>query len=108
MKKRIYISGMIAHMDLEERRTSFKRAAEQLERKGFEVINPFENGLSQEADWHDHMRIDIRNLTHCDYIYMLRGWEHSKGAKLEMDVASSCGITVVMESDNKSLLQAFE
>ena len=31
----------------------------------------------------------------CDLIYMLRGWEHSKGAKLEHDVATSCGIGVL-------------
>lgn len=103
-KKRIYISGMIAHMDLEERRTAFKRAADEWKQKGFDVVNPFENGLSQDADWHDHMRRDIHLLTDCDYIYMLRGWEHSKGAKLEMDVASSCGIMVIMESDNSDLI----
>ena len=28
-------------------------------------------------------------------IYMLRGWELSKGAKLEHDVATSCGIKVL-------------
>lgn len=103
-KKRIYISGMIAHLPLDERRRAFKMAADYWSLKGLDVVNPFENGLSQEADWHDHMRRDIRNLTECDYIYMLRGWEHSKGAKLEMDVASSCGITVIFESDNRELI----
>lgn len=104
-KKKIYISGMIAHMDINERRAAFKKAADEWERRDYEVVNPFENGLPQTADWHDHMRRDIHLLTMCDYIYMLRGWEHSKGAKLEMDVASSCGITVIMETDNNELLK---
>ena len=33
----------------------------------------------------------------CEYIYMLKDWELSKGAKLELDVASSCGIKVLFE-----------
>ena len=41
--------------------------------------------------------MDIGLLLTCDYIYMLRGWELSKGAKLELDVASSCGIQVLFE-----------
>ena len=28
---------------------------------------------------------------------MLPGWELSKGCKLELDVASSCGIAVIIE-----------
>ena len=101
MKKKIYISGKIAHMDIEERRRTFKMASDYWQLKGYDVFNPFENGLSQEADWHEHMRTDIRALTDCDIIYMLRGWEHSKGAKLEFDVASSCGIEVWLETTNR-------
>ena len=94
-KKKVYISGAIAHHDLEERKAAFKAAQEALEDMGFEVVNPFENGLPDEAHWMEHMRADIGLLVGCDYIYMLRGWEWSKGAKLELDVATSCGIRVM-------------
>ena len=47
--------------------------------------------------WREHMRADIRLLLDCEYIYMLKDWELSKGAKLELDVASSCGIKVLFE-----------
>ncbi|MCS2679792.1 DUF4406 domain-containing protein [Bacteroides ovatus] len=30
--------------------------------------------------------VDIALLLACDYIYMLKDWELSKGAKLELDV----------------------
>lgn len=46
------------------------------------------------ADWREHMKADIHALTECDGILMLRGWEQSKGAKLEFDVATSCGLEV--------------
>lgn len=102
-KKRIYISGAIAHLPLEERRAAFNRAAEDFRARGYDVFNPFENGLSQDAPWREHMRRDIRALTDCDIIFMLRGWEMSKGAKLELDVASSCGILCVFETDNQDI-----
>ena len=97
MKKKVYISGAIAHYDLDERKQAFDHAARYLSIKGYEPINPFENGISQEAHWKEHMRVDIGLLLTCDYIYTLRGWELSKGAKLELDVASSCGIQVLFE-----------
>lgn len=96
-KERIYISGAIAHHHLEERRRVFAAAARYLSLKGYEPVNPFLNGLPQPGDWREHMRRDIALLLDCDSIYMLRGWELSKGAKLELDVASSCGIKVLFE-----------
>ena len=65
--------------------------------QGYDPVNPFRNGLPDEAHWRAHMRADIALLLACDYIYMLKDWELSKGAKLELDVASSCGIKVLFE-----------
>lgn len=96
-KEKVYISGAIAHYDLEERRNAFLNAERYLDLKGFAPVNPFKNGLPEEAHWREHMRADIALLLGCDYIYMLSGWELSKGAKLELDVASSCGIKVLFE-----------
>ncbi len=96
-KEKVYISGAIAHHDIEERRRAFGDAARFLVLKGFEPVNPFDNGLPEDADWLEHMRADMALLIGCDRIYMLGGWEKSKGAKLELDVASSCGIEVMFE-----------
>ncbi len=94
---RVYISGAIAHHDEKERREAFGNAERYLMLKGYDPVNPFKNGLDASAHWREHMKADIRLLLDCDYIYMLRGWELSKGAKLELDVASSCGIGVLFE-----------
>ena len=96
-KEKVYISGAIAHCDIEERKEAFKDAESALRNMGFTPVNPFNNGIPEEAHWREHMRADIALLLDCKYIYMLQGWELSKGAKLELDVASSCGIKVLFE-----------
>lgn len=101
--KKIYISGAIAHYDLEERKRIFSMVSSELRDKGFIPVNPFDNGLPAEADWRKHMKVDMGLLIQCDYIYMLDGWELSKGAKLELDVASSCGIKVMFQRLFKSM-----
>lgn len=96
-KDKVYISGAIAHYDMNERKEAFTNAEMRLQSMGFNPINPFKNGLPDDAHWREHMRADIRLLLDCEFIYMLQGWELSKGAKLELDVASSCGIKVLFE-----------
>ena len=96
-KDKVYISGAIAHYNIDERKGAFLDAENRLRAMGFVLVNPFKNGLPDEAHWREHMRADIRLLLDCNFIYMLQGWELSKGAKLELDVASSCGIKVLFE-----------
>lgn len=107
MIKRVYISGPIEHYDLEERRAAFGRAEQLLELHGFQSVNPMKNGLPAEAHWREHMRRDIALLLECDAIYMLEGWELSKGCKLEMDVASSCGLKVLIGAASLKGLNRF-
>lgn len=95
--KKVYISGPIAHYDLKERKNIFKQVEILLSKMGFDPVNPFNNGVPDDAHWRDHMRADIALLLDCDCIYLMKGWEYSKGCKLELDVASSCGIPILNE-----------
>lgn len=45
------------------------------------------------------MRRDIAALMDCDTVATLPGWEHSKGAKLEVLIAEKLGMTVVDAHD---------
>ncbi len=97
--KRLYLSGPISGHDLEERRKAFKKVQKQFEETGWTVFNPLENGLSAEADTHEHMHRDLAVLTNeeipFEAIYMMEGWLHSAGCKLEFDVATSIGLDVI-------------
>lgn len=100
MAKKIYISLPIAHYDLEERKEYAKKVEATLKHYYGEVVNPFDNGVPDNADWTVHMRKDLQMLLGCDEIFMCSGWERSKGCKLEHDVATSCGLDVRYENPN--------
>lgn len=106
MKQRIYISGPISGYGIEERRRAFKVAQMKLSAEGWEVFNPMENGLLDSASTHEHMKVDIRHLLLCDSIYMMKRWTHSKGCKVEFDVATAIGLDVYFEES--AMLVKFE
>lgn len=98
IKEKVYISGPIAGYDIEERKLAFLKVQHELESLGYQAVNPFNNGVADEEHWRVHMRADIRMLVDCDAIYLMPAWELSAGCKLELDVASSCGIRLMKES----------
>ena len=85
--KKIYISGPISGLPLETVYNNFTNVEAQLLEQGYEVVNPLNNGLSTNATWEEHMRADLRLLLDCDAIYMLEGWEKSRGARIEYALA---------------------
>ncbi len=44
------------------------------------------------AQWLNCMRMDIARLVTCDAVYMLQGWEASRGARLEHTIAAGLGL----------------
>lgn len=67
---------------------AFHAAAAKLRAEGFGVVNPAELNPDHTLPWGECMRIDIANLVRCDAIYLLPGWEASKGATLEHHIAA--------------------
>lgn len=43
------------------------------------------------------MKADIKLLMDCDAIYLLKGWEDSKGARIEKELAESLGYRIIKE-----------
>lgn len=88
---KVYISGPITGIDFGNR-FAFSCARNALELCGYEVVDPSEVKLDDEATWTDYMRADLKLLLDCDFIYMLDGWEDSKGARIERELAENLGI----------------
>lgn len=100
-KQRIYISGPISGIDRDECTARFKRAQLMLEAMGYEVFNPKENGLPEDSTTEQHMHRDLATLTNEERpfsaIYMMNGWNHSAGCKLEFDTAVAIGLRIIFE-----------
>jgi hypothetical protein len=96
--EKVYISGPITGYK-NNNENSFANAEYTLKHKGYEVINPLDvcASLPKDTIYTEYMRFDIRALTFCDSIYMLKGWEKSKGANIELTVAKAIGLNILYE-----------
>ena len=95
--KKVYISGPITGTkDYLER---FERIENELPliHQGVEVINPAKvnANLPESTTWEEYMRMSLCMLSMCDGIYMMEGWQQSRGATLEYAYAKGMGITVL-------------
>lgn len=100
-KMRVYISGPITGIkDFEER---FLKAESEIREKygndGIEVINPCKVNylMPVNTSWQQYMDVTLQCLRGCDLIYMLHGWQNSKGAQIEKLYAEGSGMRVVYE-----------
>lgn len=97
VKKRIYLSLPISGYDLDERRAVAMAKRQELEKKGFLVVSPLDNGLPADAGTHAHMRRDFEMMLGCDAVYFMNRWCHSAGCHVEFMVATACGMQIFFE-----------
>ena len=96
---KVYISGKITGTtDYLER---FAQAETRLRVQGFEVVNPakeLDKLPKDSTTWRQYMGEAFKLLMECDAIYMLDGWQESKGARLELFVADRTGMTFIYDT----------
>jgi nucleoside 2-deoxyribosyltransferase len=87
---------------------AFHAESARLRALGYEVLSPAEKTGEQaaiEAEQHgpefresqtykDFLKADLRMVLDSDAVQLLPGWEHSRGATLEVHVARAVGIEV--------------
>lgn len=92
--KRIYVAGPMTGLP-DFNFPAFHAAADRLRSLGHHVENPADHGVIDGHEWADYMRMDIGQLVTCDAIFLLPGWEKSKGATLERHIAQALGMPVL-------------
>lgn len=73
---------------------AFAVAAVELEALGYRTVNPGRHGVNPLYTWRDYLRRGLVELLECDGVALLDGWEHSKGATLEVHVARALEMPV--------------
>ena len=92
----IYISGKMTNN--ENYYKEFEKAEQWLILKDYTPINPARlkdtiHGLTYE----EYMKIDYKLIELCDGIFMIGGWQDSKGACAELSYAKSLGKKVIYQ-----------
>lgn len=99
MSKRVYLSGPIK--DIHDPASIFRDAELEVALMGIErdnIVNPMTiESHKPDSTVEEYMREDLKGLLTCDTIYMLRGWEKSVGARMELMVACICGLRVLFQ-----------
>lgn len=88
---RIYLSGPMTGIP-DFNYPLFNRAAAEFRARGYHIENPAENPPCDS--WGSYMRAAVRQLTTCDRVLMLPGWQESRGAQIERELALDLGIPV--------------
>lgn len=94
-----YISGKITGTN--DYINRFINAELELIQKGRSVVNPATVNavLPEDTTWEEYMEMSRIMLGMCDEIYMLKGWEESKGACIEMEWAIQRGMIITYQQD---------
>ena len=99
----------ISGRDLKAVKVFAKRVKQKWERKGYEVITPFDvteehyNGIKEDWPYYAFcMGRCVEALLKCDGAIFCKDWFHSKGCRTEWNVAEVYGIKRVLD-DTKYL-----
>ncbi len=103
-KPKVYISGKITGLEEKVYKNNFNSAELYLTGLGYDVVNPVSYTGESDWSWSDFMKMDLKLLLDCDYIYILDGWEDSTGAKVEYSLARDIGIKELRLDDNGVML----
>ena len=102
-KLKMYLSLPISGRDLKSVRVFAKRVKQKWERKGYEVVTPFEvteqfDGVKEGMSYYAYcMGRCVEALLKCDGVIMCQDWFNSKGCRTEWNVAEVYGIKRVLD-----------
>ena len=98
--KRIYIAGPMTGIE-DLNGPEFDKASDYFASRDFSFFNPshcaFMNGWDERTPLSAIAPVLLNTLMLCTHIYMLRGWEQSKGARAEHAVAVWIGLEIIYQ-----------
>lgn len=98
MPKKIYLSGPISGVPIEEARNSFHECEQKVLQvyPKAKILNPLRFTVYEEGKkWQDYMHVCLDVLETCDTIIMLPGFSTSNGAMVEYYYAKGIGLSIL-------------
>ncbi len=93
--KRCYIAGPISGLPVEVFTANFNEGKEIVTQIGFTPVCPTDLPHIHDKSWESHMKEDLTALLTCDCIFLLRGWQKSRGARIEAQLAKQLGMDAI-------------
>ena len=91
----LYIAGPMSGIE-EYNYPAFRAAADDLRAAGYEVLNPVDIDHDDTEPgaqpWEWYMRRTLKMLLDADAVAVLPGWAMSRGADIEVNLATSIGM----------------
>jgi len=103
---KIYIAGKITGEDEAAVYNKFVVAKTRLENSGDLVMSPHVLSENRGFDHEDYMHICYAMIDICDAIFVLKDWQKSKGARMEVQYACDHQKEIFYE-DNKTKEEGF-
>jgi nucleoside 2-deoxyribosyltransferase len=94
MSKTVYIAGKVFGLPEQQVREKIERVSTDLQNQGYRVVSPAES-INKGETWERTMKQSIKSMLECDEVHLLPGWQESRGAQLERDIAIRLGMDVV-------------
>lgn len=93
---KLYLAGPMSGLP-DDNIPAFHEGAARFRALGYEIVSPAETDGEPQAGrtWAEWMRRDIALLLACDGVVCLPGWENSRGATLETDIARALGMPIL-------------
>ena len=94
----IYISGKITDIDKAVQRKNLDRFFEVEQKLGERCLNPARHGDSDDRSYESYLVQDmILIFAHRPDLYMMQGWEESRGARMEWELGHQLGLKIIYE-----------
>lgn len=99
---KIYISIPISGHNVDEVREHADLVKAMLSRAGHTVVNPFDIYAGKTPSYADYLCCDLRALADCDAIFLCKGWQYSRGCRIERTFAEEFGKQVMYEKEQQN------
>lgn len=102
MKKKLYLSGpMSVCKDMKTWKNNFQKYEDIFTNMGYDVVNPANNGIF--PTYEEALKYSLSQELKCDCVFFMNNAILSKGARVEYEIANSCGLEIVLLDEDISM-----